>query len=152
MNLQPASLADYSALLEKMRAFYAWEELPFQEDYHGRTLKRLLREPQWGRVWWLELDGARVGYLILCLSYSIEFGGVTGCIDEIYLDENYRGKGLGRKALELLEEECRKIQVGILYLEASHDNVEAQKLYRKLGYTDQNRFLLTKRLPWDGKS
>ncbi len=39
---------------------------------------------------------------------------------------------------------CRELGVRALHLEVERENVEAQALYRRIGYKDHDRYLLTK--------
>jgi ribosomal protein S18 acetylase RimI-like enzyme len=150
LRLQPATPADLPALLPLMQDFYRGEALEFRPGYHDQALAKLLENPQLGHVWWITHQDRRVGYLVLTVSYSLEYGGLNGLIDELYLAPAHRGQGLGRATLEALEQTCQDLGIGVIYLEASHDNVPAQGLYRQQGFQDQRRFLLSKRLAWDG--
>jgi len=47
-------------------------------------------------------DDQPIGYLILTLGYSVEYGGRDGFIDELYLVPAARGRGVGGKLLEFV--------------------------------------------------
>jgi ribosomal protein S18 acetylase RimI-like enzyme len=51
---------------------------------------------------------------------------------------------LGRRALEFLEEKARASGVNALHLEVDRGNDPALELYRRTGYEDRGRHLLTK--------
>jgi len=55
-------------------------------------------------------------------------------IYDIYLHEEHRGKGRGRKTLELLEAQMRERNIQRIGLHVWGDNVVARELYGKLGY------------------
>ena len=55
-------------------------------------------------------------------------------IYNIEIDAAQRGKGYGRRALELLEETLRPQGVTRIALNVFGDNAIAQALYRKIGY------------------
>ncbi|HYP53210.1 MAG TPA: GNAT family N-acetyltransferase, partial [Pyrinomonadaceae bacterium] len=65
---------------------------------------------------------------------------------EFYLREEARGRGAGRRALEFVEGECRALGVRALHLEVERVNTNAQNLYRRCGFKDHDRYLLTKRV------
>ena len=67
--------------------------------------------------------------------WSLEGGSVTA----------QRGRGLGGRALELVEAEARRLAVRRLFLEVEHGN-RALNLYRRAGYVDRRRFLMSKSL------
>jgi len=61
-----------------------------------------------------------------------------------------RGKGVGKLALAFAEDACRALGVRALHLEVERANAAAYGLYRKVGFVDHERYLLTKRLTKEG--
>lgn len=57
-------------------------------------------------------------------------------IYEISIDERARGRGLGRQAMMLLEEEVRRLGLPEIALNVFGGNEPARSLYRSLGYRD----------------
>jgi ribosomal protein S18 acetylase RimI-like enzyme len=84
--------------------------------------------------------------VVLTLGYSLEFGGRDAFVDELYVQPAYRGLGVGRQALAVLEKACRELGVRALHLEVGRTNLRAQALYKAAGFVDRGHFLLTKRL------
>jgi ribosomal protein S18 acetylase RimI-like enzyme len=72
----------------------------------------------------------RIGYLWL----DVDEAEHRCFIRDIYLHEGYRGKGWGRKTLELLEAQMRERNVHRIGLHVWGDNLVARELYDKLGY------------------
>jgi ribosomal protein S18 acetylase RimI-like enzyme len=70
--------------------------------------------------------------------------GRDAFIDEIYIRESHRGKGIGAKVIKFVEETCRSLEVQALHLEVERANTRAQAFYRKIGFQGHNRYLLTK--------
>jgi ribosomal protein S18 acetylase RimI-like enzyme len=54
-------------------------------------------------------------------------------------DPEGRGKGIGYKAIQYLEEEIKKQGLNRVELGVFEFNTQAQKLYRKLGYEEIGR-------------
>ena len=44
------------------------------------------------------------------------------------------------------ETQCRAVGVRALHLEVERDNTNARALYRKVGFVDHDRYLMTKRI------
>jgi ribosomal protein S18 acetylase RimI-like enzyme len=84
------------------------------------------------------------GYVVLTLGFSFEFRGHDAFIDELYIEPAYRRRGYGREAVRFLEEQARKMGANALHLEVDYGNDPAMELYRRSGYQDHNRFLMTK--------
>ena len=55
----------------------------------------------------------------------------------LYVDPEYRGQGLATKVFEfLLKETQEKTNVERIFLSCNRKNIPAQKLYKKLGFTE----------------
>ncbi|MCF7930585.1 MAG: GNAT family N-acetyltransferase [Acholeplasmataceae bacterium] len=57
-----------------------------------------------------------------------------GFICDFSIDENFRGQGFGKKAIELIENEAKKHGIKKLSLHVFGHNFVAISLYKKLGY------------------
>ncbi len=143
-----ADVADIDLLTEFMRELYEFDRSAFDEHVARSALLQILSDDSFGRVWLIQVNGSPVGYVVLTLGFSLEFHGRDAFIDELYIREQYRGCGVGRRAIELVEGACRSSGVRALHLEVEHANTGAQAVYRKLGFKDHERHLMTK---WIGR-
>ena len=142
MNLELA-LVDERALgylLPFMERYHAFEELIISDAARREAVSPLLGESNLGRVWLVTHEGNYIGYIAICFCYSIEFGGRVAFIDEFYLDETSRGKGIGSKVLLLVLEEIRKFSVRALHLEVAKTNEKAIALYMRIGFRPRDRY------------
>ena len=146
-TLRPARADDLDRLLEFIRALYAEDAaIPFVRERVRAALVRLIGDVSLGRVWLIEADGAPAGYLVAVWGYSLEWHGRDAFVDELFVDPAYRDRGVGTAALRRAEAECRAAGVRALHLEVERANTRAQGLYRREGYRDHDRYLMTKRL------
>jgi hypothetical protein len=53
----------------------------------------LLAKPEFGFILVARSGGRIVGYLAVCLGYSIELGGKDGFVDELFVAPGSRGQG-----------------------------------------------------------
>ena len=128
-----------------MREFCAFgEPLRFDRELRRTLLKQLSSSNDLGRLWVIDLDGAPVGYVVLTFGYSFEYEGRDALIDELFVKEELRGRGIGRQTIDFLSEACRSLGIRALHLEVDHDNTNAQRLYRNSGFEGNQRSLLTK--------
>ena len=142
--LRPGGEADVGVLLALVEEYYAYDHLRFDAGVARRALERLLRDPSLGRVW-LICDGeAAAGYIVLTLGYGLEYGGRDAFVDELFLREPYRGRGWGRRAVERAMEAARETGVRAVHLEVTRGNAAVQAFYRRFGFEDHDRYLMTK--------
>jgi ribosomal protein S18 acetylase RimI-like enzyme len=144
---RPAGEADVPAVLRLMTGLYQEDgEVRLDPAAAQRALRQLLASPEAGAVWVAEFEGEPIGYLALTYGFSLEYHGRDAFIDELYVAPSHRGRGIGREALEVAEAACRVRGIGALHLEVERSNVRAESLYRRAGFRDQDRRLMTRRL------
>ncbi|HEU0055537.1 MAG TPA: GNAT family N-acetyltransferase [Longimicrobium sp.] len=139
-----ATAADTETLVPMIREFYAYEGLAFDETRVRDALGQLLGDARLGRVWIVRAGGEAAGYVVLTFGFSLEFAGRDAFLDELFLREAHRGGGLGRRAIETAAEACRALGIRALHLEVERHNSAAQEFYRRMGFTDHDRYLLTR--------
>jgi ribosomal protein S18 acetylase RimI-like enzyme len=137
--------ADLPLLEQFVRAYYVEDRHNFDESRQPAALAALAAGEPFGRGWLIEQDGRRVGYVVLSWGFSVEAGGREACLDEIYLLPEVRGRGLGGRVLALVEAEARAFGVRRIFLEVERHN-RVIGLYRRAGYADHDRFLMSKLL------
>ena len=74
-----------------------------------------------------------MGFLYLTICYSCEVGGECLFIEELFIKEEFRGKGYGKAVMDWLVKEypqCRRLR-----LEVTQVNQTAIRLYEKCGFT-----------------
>jgi ribosomal protein S18 acetylase RimI-like enzyme len=118
----------------------------FDEPTVREVLRKLLRSPDLGHVWVFFEEETPVGYMALTFGYSFEYHGRDAFIDELYIEPQYRRKGIGRRAMQFVEERAGELGVQAIHLEVDKGNDPAAELYRRAGYDNHSRFLMTKRL------
>lgn len=116
----------------------------FREPLVGKALHFLLDHPERGRIWLLCVNEKPAGYIVLTLGFSFEYLGTDAFVDELYIAPEFRRRGFARRAMQFAEAEARKLGVNALHLEVDEGNEAAFELYRRCGFQDHNRFLMTK--------
>jgi ribosomal protein S18 acetylase RimI-like enzyme len=94
-------------------------------------------------VYVLEVDGEEVGNLWVSARTEGFQPGLF--IYDINVDERHRGRGYGKAAMRLAEEEARRLGLDTISLNVFGDNTVARNLYRSLGYRE-NAVAMSKRL------
>ncbi|MET0626196.1 MAG: GNAT family N-acetyltransferase [Pyrinomonadaceae bacterium] len=139
-----AEAADADALLTMMRELNEHEGMAFDEPKARAALAQLFADERFGVAHLMLSGGETAGYLVITFGFSIEFGGRDAFVDELFIKDEFRGRGIGKAALARAEEVCRARGIRALHLEVERANERAQTLYRKSGYLDHDRYLLTK--------
>ena len=142
-----AAPSDINLLLRLMNGLQQddpWS-VPFREDTVREILHVLLSSPDAGRVFLIFAGERCVGYLVLSFDFSLEYGGKNAWIDELFVERPFRGKGVGSKTLEFAFQSARELGAKVLHLEVNRGN-PAIDLYRRHGFEQHDRYLMSKRL------
>ena len=64
-------------------------------------------------------------------TFSQEAGGVSVTVEEIYIEEEYRNRGIGTQFFEYMKENVKAARYRI---EVEPDNEKAKALYERMGF------------------
>ena len=130
--IRPIEEQDRQELLEMMRAFYTspavWSN--GSEEIFKRDIDGCLSDSPYIEGYVFE-EGMVQGYAMVAKSFSTEFGKPCIWIEDIYIKESCRGRGLGTQFLNFIE---AKYPDAIFRLEVEEENERAVRVYRKCGY------------------
>lgn len=144
LAVRPAKAADADRLLPLIRELHRHEHLPDPGKEVDGALRALLADDRLGCVLLAEDGGELVGYAVLGFGYSLEFHGRDAFVDELYVRDVARGKGIGSLVLDAAEMACRARGIRALHLESGHGNPDATRLYERRGFKAHERHLMTK--------
>ena len=152
MTIERALPTDLDDLIVLMRHYYAEDGLAYEPHRARAALAGLLETPEYGAVWVLRDGSAAVGYLALCVGYSLEMGGRDAFVDEVFVAPEYRGKGLGAGMVKAAIETARSSGVQALHLTVEQGNRRAAEVYKRLGFEPRTATLMSLRLPAGSES
>ena len=146
LYLLDTKVSDIDQLLVLIQDFYQHFDYPYIELEKRLTLEDLFERPTAGRIYLIQKEQKIVGYVFLSFYFSIEFGGRTAFIDELFVLPGDRGQGIGSKVINLVEQKCLELNLKAIHLESERTNEGATALYLKLGFVDYDLRLMTKKL------
>jgi GNAT superfamily N-acetyltransferase len=94
---------------------------------------QLLDDPN-AQVMIAEEDGQVVAYLDLTFRKTLFHRGWTMIIEDLIVDEAYRGKGMGRRLVEFCEEAAQKKGCRAVELSSDFHRKETHLFWKALGY------------------
>ena len=132
--VRPMTAEDRKSVLEMMRVFYASPAVHTDgsEEIFAADIDACVGDNPYLEGYILE-DGEMQGYAMIAKSFSTEFGKPCIWIEDIYLKEAFRGKGIGKQFFDFITEKY----AGCLFrLEAEEENARAIALYKKCGFSE----------------
>ena len=132
--IRPMVARDKDSVLEMMRQFYASPAVLTNgsEEIFNADIDACISGSPYLEGYILE-DGEIQGYAMVAKSFSTEFGKPCIWIEDLYIQEEFRGQGIGKQFFAFLTE---KYNGCIFRLEVEEENFSALALYEKCGFTE----------------
>ena len=128
--IRPITEADRPQVLQMMRTFYAspavWTN--GSEEIFEKDIDACVSDLPYLEGYIL---GDMQGYAMVAKSYSTEFGSPCIWIEDIYVQEDSRGQGIGSEFLAYIR---KKYPQALLRLEVEAENEKAIHAYKKAGF------------------
>jgi len=146
LRIRAATPSDRATLHALFTAQMAEHQLPSDPERIDRGLDAAFKasSPAWLRL--AERDGRAVGAFLANQIVSVEKGGETLWIEELYVVPHARRTGVARALLASVSEEARGRGLRALDLEVAPTQKAALELYAALGFRDVGRLRLTRDL------
>ena len=141
-TFKPLEISDISIITQMMQDFYAIDNYPMDIEVAKTLFQEFITHEHLGKSWLIYSENEIVGYIILTFIFSFEYGGKIAFVDELFIKETARGKGIGKEAIQFIQKEVPKLSLKLLYLEVEPHNENAQKLYLAHDFELHNRKLM----------
>lgn len=124
---------DKELFLSFLHKFYNSEAVlhPTDSQLHLNIFNEIIRSDTYLLCYIFEYDNENAGYALLSKSFCPEVGGSIIWIEQLYINEGFRKKGIAKEFLSYIEKEFSPDRIR---LEVEEDNEKAISLYEKNGY------------------
>jgi ribosomal protein S18 acetylase RimI-like enzyme len=143
--LKLARPEDLDRLMGLVTAFHTEAGIEQDIDQTRNALAPLLEGIPHGCIYLIGPGRAPLGYIVLTFGWSVEFGGMDGFVDEIYIRPAVRGRGIATEVLLDLPKALAGAGLTALHLEVDRANEATQKLYLRTGFKPRERYMLMSR-------
>ncbi len=133
LNIRPITQNDKEIFITLSKEFYSSPAVlaPIKEEYHENAFRELMRSRDYLDCHVFEYGGKIAGFGLLNITYCHEAGGKLVWIEELYIREEFRSRGIGREYFKYVEQNYPAYRYR---LEVEKENERAVKLYKNLGY------------------
>lgn len=133
LNIRRLREDDKELFLSFLHRFYNSEAVlhPTDSQLHLNIFNEIIRSDIYLLCYIFEYDNENAGYALLSKSFCPEVGGSIVWIEQLYINESFRKKGIAKEFLSFIEKEFSPDRIR---LEVEEDNKKAISLYEKNGY------------------
>lgn len=134
ITIRKARLADLEPLVELLRLLFTIErDFQFHAPRQRLGLQMMLENKQ-GILLVAEKDAQVIGMCSGQLVISTAEGGFSLLVEDVVVEERWRGKGVGRELLRVLQSWAGKRKVKRFQLLADRSNVTGLNFYQRQGW------------------
>ncbi|MDV6329848.1 GNAT family N-acetyltransferase [Asticcacaulis sp. 201] len=144
MQIEQATQADKAAWWPLWQAYLTFYNHPLPDEISDLTFARCLDPEEPMQLLLAREDGVTLGFVTLVFHRST-WARTTYCyLEDLYVDERARGKGVGRALIEAVSDIARTQGAERLYWNTDFANTTAQALYNTLA--EKTDFLVYRRI------
>lgn len=146
-TFKPLENQDIEIITSMMHDFYAIDNYPIDIEVTKKLFKEFIANENLGKAFLIcNSDEGRnsdiVGYAMITYIFSFEYKGKMAFFEELFINENARGKGIGQKTIEFVTTFAKTENVKMMYLEVENHNQKAQNLYLANDFVIHNRKIM----------
>jgi len=104
-----------------------------------KGIKQLIQDEKLGRVLVATANENVVGIAIMSFVFTIEHGGHSAWLDELYVHSDWRESGIGTRLLEIAIQTAQEANCLAIDLEVDIEHRRAENLYQRYGFRKHKR-------------
>lgn len=137
MNIREFNENDRELYFEMADKFYSTDAVLHagNREIMSRIFDDIMAKSIFIRGVFIQENGKDVGFALIASSYSTEYGCRLILLEELYISDEMRGKGIGSQFLKWLVAEYDNEKFGFR-LEVSPKNSKVLNLYKKFGFEE----------------
>lgn len=133
-------------LLGMVTAFHDEVGINLSDDARRAGVAPLLDGIPHGVAYLIGPPRSPIGYIIITFGWSLEFGGMDGFVDELYVRPGVRRRGIASETLQSLPRALGDAGLTALHLEINTANDTARRLYTRAGFAMRENYQLMTRI------
>jgi GNAT superfamily N-acetyltransferase len=147
-TIKMAAVEDAQVLGALVEHYWRFERIHGYDRLRIEALLEIFLADSRAGAAWLAHDGATaIGYLLVVYVFSLENGGLTAEIDELYVRDDRRGTGVGAQLVAVSESFLASLGCKNVALQVGRNNHAGRAFYEKRGYSARAAYeLLEKNL------
>jgi glucosamine-phosphate N-acetyltransferase len=129
--IRPVVLSDFDDILSLLKQLWPKNQFDFETTkvLFNRNLKS-----DYKQIICAVHDSKIIGYCSMSIKNSLWQQGLLGNVDELVVDEKYRGKGIGKKLMDSITNIAVQIDCKKIELDSGLHRKDSHEFYKKIGF------------------
>lgn len=135
-EVRTATESDVARCSEILGILFSQEhEFTANAEAQSRALFMIIRNPELGRIFVVDIDGMIQGMVMLLFTVSTFLGRKVALLEDMVVMPAWRSKGVGTRLIDHAVDFARREGFGRITLLTDQDNDGAQQFYRAKGFS-----------------
>ncbi len=134
MQIERATPADVDSIHRLLAGQFDEHDIDTSPEVLRHAIAEILRNEGLGLFLVARDGGEVVGLAALSFAWTLEHGGKSVWLDELYVVPERRGRGIGRALLARVIDEARALGCKAIDLEVKEAHRRAERLYERQGF------------------
>lgn len=139
-SLHLAAPEDLPKLLPLVAAFHDHQGFATTPEHQHDAILPLLQGSPHGAIWLIGPRRAPVGYVVVSFGWSVKYGGMDAIVDELFVRNAVRNRGMGSDALNALAKALKEGGIRALHLEADQSDETLKRFYSRAKFETREGF------------
>jgi len=146
ITIQKAAEEDWAIILDLLQRQFAEHQIDVDEATLTFAVQEELRDEKLGIFLIARQDECPVGFADIVFTWTLEYGGRTAWLEELYILPELRNEGIGSLLVDATIAETAKLGCKAIDLEVETEHERAEHLYQRKGFHLLNRRRWAKKL------
>lgn len=133
-QIERANSTDINLIHRLLLKQFDEHDIPVSQQVLRRAVAALLEDDRKGLLLVARQGGEIVGVAAVSFAWTLEHGGKSAWLDELYVLPERRGRGVGRALLGEVKRAARELGCAAIDLEVDQEHSRAERLYAREGF------------------
>ena len=138
-TIERADLADKEALMDLMQKQFSAHEIEYSTDTLLTAIEEMLLNESLGLFIVAREKDLVIGLAAISFAWTLEHGGKSAWLDELYVLPEWRDQGVGSLLIEAVSGEVKKEGCLAIDLEVEEAHRRVEHLYKRKGFEKLER-------------
>lgn len=142
INFKQLTNSEIPIVVQHMVDFYDIDGYPIDTLKSTDLFHEFISKPHLGKCFTINYNNEICGYVLMIQFFSFEMGGYVLLLDELYVSNEFQGKGIGKAAMQFVKDFAASNDYKKIVLEVEPHNERAIHLYEKENFRKHKRSLM----------